>query len=202
MSPRFDSQGLVPVVIQHAISGEVLTLAWANADALERTRTSGETWLWSRSRQELWNKGATSGNRQQVLRVTLDCDGDAIVYQVIPAGPACHTGERSCFDSPPTLRALQDRLAHRRAQPRPGSWTNRLLDDENLRLKKLGEEAIELAMACMRGSDEEVASEAADLIYHAAVAMLARGLQLDDAIAVLQQRLEGPLDAQVTDRHT
>ncbi len=187
---QFDEKGLVPVILQHADSGEILTLAWGNAESLTRTAASGETWLYSRSRSELWHKGATSGHTQTVLTMATDCDRDAVVYSVRPAGPACHTGARSCFEGiAPTLRALSDRLEARAATSPEGSYTSRLLSSQNLRLKKLGEEATELALACAIGDDEEVAGESADLLYHMMVALLARGLSLDEVARVLRQRM-------------
>jgi imidazoleglycerol phosphate synthase cyclase subunit/phosphoribosyl-ATP pyrophosphohydrolase len=183
--PRFDAQGLLPAVIVDADSGEVLTLAYMNAESWARTRRSGETWLWSRSRGELWHKGATSGHTQQVVSLALDCDADAVVVRVRPNGPACHEGWRSCFAPPPSpsraggaLVALDDVLASRAATRPAGSYTTTLLSDENKREKKLGEELVELLRALHKGSDDEVVDEAADLLFHVAVALRARGLSL------------------------
>lgn len=186
---RYDAKGLVPVVIQDADSGEVLTLAWMNAESLALTVQTGETWLWSRSRAELWHKGATSGNTQQVVALGLDCDGDALVARVRPRGPACHEGTRSCFAGvAPPLRALEDRLAQRAAERPAGSYAVRLLDDPNLRFKKLGEEAVEVVLAATGGSDADLAGEAADLVFHLIVVLRARGLGWDDVVRVLAAR--------------
>lgn len=185
------SDGLVPVIAQHARTGEVLMLAWANRDALERTLTEGRMWYWSRSRHELWRKGDTSGNVQHLVSLHLDCDGDALVARVDPSGPSCHTGDWSCFAAPPTLAALQQIVDARRADAPAGSYTRRLLDDRNLRLKKLGEEAIELALACRDAEPHAVAEEAADLLYHVVVACTASGAALDDVLRVLANRRAG-----------
>lgn len=186
---QFDERGLVPVILQHAETGEVLTLAYMNAESLARTCSTGETWLWSRSRQELWHKGATSGNTQEVVSLHPDCDRDALVVRVRPRGPACHLGSRSCFPgAAPTLLALDDTLRQRDAERPAGSWTTRLLEDENLRLKKIGEEATEVVLALATRDDEGVADEAADLVYHLLVALRGRGLGVGDVLAVLQAR--------------
>jgi phosphoribosyl-AMP cyclohydrolase / phosphoribosyl-ATP pyrophosphohydrolase len=179
--------GLLPVVAQHAHTGEVLMLAWANRDALVRTLRDGTMWYWSRSRQELWLKGATSGNTQRLVALHTDCDRDAIVARVLPAGPSCHTGDWSCFTAPPTLAAL-DAVIGERAASSGASYTQRLLGDANLRLKKLGEEAVELALACERGAGERVAEEAADLVYHVLVACRAAGVPAGAVLAALETR--------------
>ena len=178
--------GLVPIVTQHALTGEVLMLAYANRDALQRTLDDRVMWYWSRSRSELWKKGAPSGNIQHLVSLHRDCDSDAVLARVIPSGPTCHTGEWSCFGAPPTLAAL-DATISERAQSRAG-YTGRLLGDANLRLKKLGEEAIELALACERGDAARAAEEAADLMYHALVACAAAGATLSDVLEVLEER--------------
>jgi phosphoribosyl-AMP cyclohydrolase / phosphoribosyl-ATP pyrophosphohydrolase len=180
--------GLVPVVAQHAYTGEVLMLAWGSRESCERTLASGEMWYWSRSRAELWHKGATSGNTQKLVSLHRDCDSDALLARVVPAGPACHTGEWSCFDAAPTLPGLDAVLADRAASPDTGSYTRRLLDDANLRLKKLGEEAVELALACERREAERAAEEAADLLYHALVACRAIDVSATDVLAALERR--------------
>ncbi|HSJ10149.1 MAG TPA: bifunctional phosphoribosyl-AMP cyclohydrolase/phosphoribosyl-ATP diphosphatase HisIE [Longimicrobiales bacterium] len=180
--------GLVPVVVQHAHTGEVLMLAFANRDALERTLATGEMWYWSRSRGELWHKGATSGNTQRLVALHADCDGDSVIARVLPTGPSCHTGDWSCFGAPPTLADLDAAIVARAAAPDTGSYTRRLLGDANLRLKKLGEEAVELALACERGDAERVAEEAADLLYHALVACRAAGVSAADVLATLAAR--------------
>jgi len=196
MDIRFDPQGLVPVVVQDWASGEVLTLAYANAEAIQRTRASGELHLWSRSRQEPWHKGATSGNTQAVRALRLDCDGDALLALVEPAGPACHTGARTCFHNgelePPApheaLPALERTLRARQAQRPAGSYTVDLLDDPSLSGAKVREEAEEVARAAREESDERVDEEAADLLYHLAVLLRGRDRALGDAGAVLAAR--------------
>jgi len=196
MDIRFDPQGLVPVVVQDWASGEVLTLAYANAEAIQRTRASGELHLWSRSRQEPWHKGATSGNTQAVRALRLDCDGDALLALVEPAGPACHTGARTCFHNgelePPApheaLPALERTLRARQAQRPAGSYTVDLLDDPSLSGAKVREEAEEVARAAREESDERVDEEAADLLYHLAVLLRGRDRALGNAGAVLAAR--------------
>ncbi len=196
MDIRFDSQGLVPVIVQDWASGEVLTLAYASAEAIERTRATGELYLYSRSRQELWHKGATSGHTQAVRALRLDCDRDALLALVEPAGPACHTGERTCFhhgDLEPTapheaLPALERTLRARQAQRPQGSYTVELLDDPGLTGAKVREEAEEVARAAREESDERVDEEAADLLYHLLVLLRARDRALGDAGAVLAAR--------------
>ena len=196
MDIRFDSQGLVAVIVQDWASGEVLTLAYANAEAIERTRATGELHLYSRSRQELWHKGATSGNTQAVRALRLDCDGDALLALVEPAGPACHTGERTCFhhgDLEPAapheaLPALERTLRARQALRPPGSYTVELLDDPELTRAKVREEAEEVARAAREESDERLDEEAADLLYHLLVLLRARDRALGDAGAVLAAR--------------
>src|SRR5688572_18965247 len=185
---RFDQHGLLPVIAQHANTGEVLMLAYANREAIERTLRSSVLWLYSRSRQALWQKGETSGNLQQVVELRLDCDADALLARVLPDGPACHTGERNCFGTAPTLQLLADIIAQRARQSGSQSYTARLLSDSNLRLKKLGEEATELALACQSGSAERITEEAADLLYHVLVATAAEHVSLADILAELQGR--------------
>jgi phosphoribosyl-ATP pyrophosphohydrolase/phosphoribosyl-AMP cyclohydrolase len=180
--------GLVPVVAQDAVTGEVLMLAFADREALDRTLRDGELWLWSRSRQRLWRKGETSGNVLRVVSLHADCDADAVLALVTPAGPACHTGARSCFDAAPTLVTLADVIARRAAGGDETSYTRRLLADPNLRLKKLGEEAVELALACDRGGSERVAAEAADLLYHLLVAAAGAGVSLGTVLAEIGRR--------------
>jgi phosphoribosyl-AMP cyclohydrolase / phosphoribosyl-ATP pyrophosphohydrolase len=191
----FDSRGLVPCVVQDAATGEVLTLAYMNAQALERTRETGEMHFWSRSRDELWRKGQTSGNVQRLLALRVDCDGDALLALVEPAGPACHTGERSCFhngDQAPVaheaLPALERVVAARRAGVPEGSYTAELLADPPRIGAKLREEADEAARAAGGESDERLAEEAADLLYHLDVLLASRGLSVADALEVLNGR--------------
>lgn len=190
---QFDSaSGLVPVIAQHARTGEVLMLAWANREALERTLEQRCMWYWSRSRAALWRKGDTSGNAQRVLALFHDCDADAVLAHVEPTGPSCHTGEWSCFAAPPTLAALQSVIAERAASGAASSYTVCLLKDENLRLKKLGEEAVELALACKAGDVERTGDEAADLLYHLLVACNGAGVSLDEVLAKLDRRRSAP----------
>ncbi len=196
----FDERGLAPCVIQDASTGEVLTLAYVNAEALERTLETGELHLWSRSRDELWHKGATSGNVQRVRELRYDCDADAVLALVDPAGPACHTGERSCFfralpgaAAPAAvgheaLPALERTLAARAAERPAGSYTVELLDDPGLIGAKVREEADEVARAVAGESDERVAEEAADVLYHLAVALRSRGLTFAGPFDVLLAR--------------
>ena len=196
MEIRYDEQGLVPVVIQDWATGEVLTLAYANAEALARIRATGELHLWSRSRGELWHKGATSGNVQRVRALRLDCDGDAVLALVEPAGPACHTGERTCFHhgdlEPPApheaLPGLERTLAERARTRPPGSYTVALLDDPARTGEKVQEEAEEVTRAAREESDERVDEEAADLLYHLTVLLRGRGRRLADAEEVLLDR--------------
>jgi phosphoribosyl-ATP pyrophosphohydrolase/phosphoribosyl-AMP cyclohydrolase len=180
--------GLVPVVAQHACTGELLMLGFADRQALERTLADGVMWYFSRSRRTLWKKGETSGYVQRVLSLHADCDADTVLARVLPAGPTCHTGAWSCFAAPPTLAALDEVIAARAADPGARGYTRRLLDDANLRLKKLGEEAVELALACERGERERVADEAADLLYHVLVACRAAGVTAADVLGRLEER--------------
>ncbi|HEV8152302.1 MAG TPA: bifunctional phosphoribosyl-AMP cyclohydrolase/phosphoribosyl-ATP diphosphatase HisIE [Solirubrobacteraceae bacterium] len=196
MDIAYDERGLVPVVVQDWHTGEVLTLAYANAEAVAATRRTGELHLWSRSRGELWHKGATSGNVQRVRALRLDCDGDALLALVEPAGPACHTGERTCFHSgdlePPApheaLPALERTLADRAAQRPAGSYTAELLADPPRIGAKVREEAEEVARAAREEADERVDEEAADVLYHLAVLLRSRGRALADAEEVLNGR--------------
>jgi phosphoribosyl-ATP pyrophosphohydrolase/phosphoribosyl-AMP cyclohydrolase len=192
----YDERGLVPCVVQDWATGEVLTLAYMNAVALERTRATGELHLWSRSRGELWHKGATSGNTQALRALRLDCDGDAVLALVEPAGPACHTGERSCFHrgelEPPApheaLPALE-RTLDARARERPaGSYTVELLEDPPRIGEKVMEEAEEVARAAREESDERVDEEAADVLYHLLVLLHSRGRRLADVERALDAR--------------
>jgi phosphoribosyl-ATP pyrophosphohydrolase/phosphoribosyl-AMP cyclohydrolase len=192
----FDDRGLIACVVQDWRSGEVLTLAYMNAEALERTRSTGELHLWSRSRQELWHKGATSGNTQAVRGLRVDCDGDAVLALVEPAGPACHTGERSCFHRGDmalapheALPALERTIAERAAADDPGgSYTARLLRGEVDAGEKVQEEAEEVARAAREETDDRVANEAADVLYHLAVLLKGRDLGFTDAAEVLNGR--------------
>lgn len=192
----FDERGLVPCIVQDWRSGEVLTLAYMNAEALERTRQTGEIYFYSRSRDKLWHKGESSGNTQTVKAIRYDCDADALLALVEPAGPACHTGERSCFhrgELTPgapheTLPTLERTIAERAATRPANSYTTKLLDDPTLAGAKVQEEAEEVVRAAREESDERVAEEAADVIYHLAVLLRGRGLSLADAEQVLDGR--------------
>jgi phosphoribosyl-AMP cyclohydrolase / phosphoribosyl-ATP pyrophosphohydrolase len=183
------SDALVTVVAQDAITGRVLMVAGADREAIEQTRATGEMHYHSRTRG-LWHKGATSGNRQRVVSLTPDCDGDAILARVEPLGPACHTGAISCFAGATgdALSVLDATIAERAVQGPETSYTRRLLADRNLRLKKLGEEAAELVVACADDDRARAVEEAADLVYHALVALRALGVGLDDVRRVLNTR--------------
>src|SRR6478752_4923044 len=195
MEIAYDESGLLPVVVQDWSTGEVLTLAYANAEAVARTRQTGELHLWSRSRDELWHKGATSGNTQAVKALRVDCDNDAVLALVEPAGPACHTGEGTCFfsgdlETAPheALPGLERTLTDRKANPREGSYTNQLLADPPFIGEKVEEEAEEVARAAREETDDRVANEAADVLYHLTVLLHSRGLTLKDAEEVLNDR--------------
>jgi len=198
---RYDDRGLVPVVIQDWRTGEVLTLAYANEQAMERTRSTGELHLWSRSRDELWHKGATSGNTQSVRAIRYDCDADAVLALVEPNGPACHTGARTCFHDgelqPPApheaLPALERTIAERARAADPGtSYTARLLAGEPDPVAKLVEEAAEVAQAVRGEGDDRVADEAADLLFHLAVLLRTRDMDVVAALEVLNDRRGRP----------
>jgi phosphoribosyl-ATP pyrophosphohydrolase/phosphoribosyl-AMP cyclohydrolase len=192
----FDERGLVPCVMQDWRTGEVLTLAYMNAEALSRTRETGEMHFYSRSRRELWHKGATSGNTMAVKAIRYDCDGDALLALVEPAGPACHTGERSCFHrgelEPPAvfevLPELERTIAARASERPDGSYTAALLAEPARIGDKVQEEAEEVARAAREESDERVAEEAADVLYHLAVLLRSRSLTLAEAEHVLDGR--------------
>jgi phosphoribosyl-ATP pyrophosphohydrolase/phosphoribosyl-AMP cyclohydrolase len=201
---RFDGSGLVPVIAQDAAKGDVLTLAYANREAVEKTLASGEAHYYSRSRSELWRKGATSGNTQKVVEVRLDCDGDALLYMVEPRGPACHTGEETCFftslagegvgvtlDDEVSLGTMVERLAGtiaRRHEEMPeGSYTVSLIEGGPERLaQKVGEEAVEVVIAALSG--ERLPEEAADLVYHLLVLLEERGIGTEQVAKVLHDR--------------
>ena len=192
----WDERGLAPCVVQDWRTGEVLTLAYMNADALRLTGERGETHFWSRSRGELWHKGATSGHTQSVRALRYDCDADAILALVEPAGPACHTGERTCFHQgglePPApheaLPGLERTVAARAVERPEGSYTASLLADPGLIGAKVEEEAEEVARAARDEDDGRVAEEAADVLYHLTVLLHSRGLSLADAEQVLVGR--------------
>jgi phosphoribosyl-AMP cyclohydrolase / phosphoribosyl-ATP pyrophosphohydrolase len=191
---RFDERGLVPVVAQEVSTGDVLMVAWASREALERSLSTGDMHYWSRSRGELWRKGSSSGNVQTLVSLHADCDGDTLLARVRSAGPACHTGEATCFgvsegDAPESrvLDELWEILGARDRERPEGSWTTRLLDDENLRLKKLGEETVELVTALVRG-EPRATEEAADLVYHLMVALKGAGRDWNEVLEELAGR--------------
>lgn len=184
--------GLVPLVAQDVDTGDVRMLGYADRTALEASLASGWLHFWSRRRAALWKKGETSGNTLRLLSLHVDCDGDAALALVRPSGPTCHTGAESCFDAAPFLQKLA-RVIEERARDAEGaessdSYTVRLLRDRNLRLKKLTEEAGELAIACADNDPQAVAAEAADLLYHALVACRAADVRLEDVLETLRKR--------------
>jgi phosphoribosyl-ATP pyrophosphohydrolase/phosphoribosyl-AMP cyclohydrolase len=202
---QFDERGLIPAIVQDARTGVVLTLAYMNAESLEKTLATRETWFWSRSRSELWHKGATSGNIQRVVEVRQDCDGDALAVLVEPAGPACHTGKRSCFHRDlegevvddggleQSLGAVLDelyRLIESRQRERPeGSYTTYLFEKGlDKILKKIGEEASETIIAAKNDDPGQMVSESADLLYHLIVLLVDRGVKLESIRDELVQR--------------
>ncbi len=195
----YNEQGLVPAIVQDYLDGTVLMLAWMNQESLQKTLDTGETWFWSRSRQEFWHKGATSGHLQQVRSLRYDCDSDAILITVEQVGDvACHTGERSCFhqvdssiQAPPadTLSQVFEVIRERRDNPNPDSYTCKLLaGGDNKILKKIGEESAEVVMACKDDRPDEIAGEVADLLYHTLVALAYHKAELRDVYRKLQDR--------------
>ncbi len=201
---RFGADGLVPVIAQDRRSGDVLMLAWATREALARTRASGLAHYWSRSRQALWRKGETSGHEQRVAEIRLDCDADAVLYRVDQQGPACHTGTPTCFATRVTaeggtapepdpgghlLTRLASTIARRAEERTPGSYTVTLLDHGLAKVsQKVGEEAVETVVAAHAESDERLANEAADLLFHLLVLLRARGVSLDTVLRTLEAR--------------
>ncbi len=194
----FDAQGLVPAIVQDEQTGNVLMLAYMNKEALEKTMETKETWFFSRSRQALWNKGATSGNRQAVKRLSIDCDADAILVQVEPMGPACHTGEVSCFsqtvfeEETSNRQVVHDVVAeiqHRRNNPVEGSYTSYLFREGiDKVLKKVGEESSEVIIGAKNEDKQELTSELADLTYHTLVLMELAGVRVKDVKKELLKR--------------
>lgn len=202
---QFDAAGLIPVVVQHARSGEVLMLGYMNEEALQQTLVSGMVTFWSRSRQTLWRKGETSGNVLRLIDIRQDCDGDALLVLAEPAGPTCHTGRVSCFHrtlegdlteqrvpSSNILTDLADVIAQRASMPREGSYTAKLLTGGVDRIgKKIGEEAAEVIIAAKNGAPAEIAWEVADLLYHLLVLLQNQGMALEDVWAELRRRYGG-----------
>ncbi len=193
---KFGPDGLIPAIVQHARSREVLTVAYMNKEALQLTIERGETYFWSRSRSQLWHKGETSGHFQRVVSLKLDCDEDAVLVEVDPTGPACHTGSYSCFGVEPriegVLRELYAVIAQRKEQRPEGSYTTYLFNSGlDKILKKVGEEATETIVAAKNAGDERLVSETGDLIYHLLVLLVERGISLDDIAEELQKRKQG-----------
>jgi phosphoribosyl-AMP cyclohydrolase / phosphoribosyl-ATP pyrophosphohydrolase len=197
---KWDTDGLVPVIIQHAESKQVLTLAYMNKEAYQKTLELRETWLYSRSRQELWHKGATSGYTQKVVDISYDCDQDAILLSVIPNGPACHTGSTSCFEgaeevktSPNQVLAdLEALIADRYEKLPEGSYTTYLFTKGVDKIgKKIGEESAEVIIAAKNDSKEELRYEAADLIYHLMVLLQNQGVPMNEIYEELASRYIG-----------
>jgi phosphoribosyl-ATP pyrophosphohydrolase/phosphoribosyl-AMP cyclohydrolase len=196
---RYNDQGLVPAIAQDYLDGTVLMMAWMSRESLEKTLKTGETWYWSRSRQELWHKGATSGHIQRVKSIRYDCDSDALLVTVEQLGDiACHTGERSCFHqvdqqkiAPPAdmLSEVFSVIRDRRDHPSESSYTSKLLaGGDNKILKKIGEEAAEVVMACKDDDGDAIAGEVADLFYHSLVALAYHGVELRDVYRKLAER--------------
>lgn len=203
---KFDENGLIPAIVQDAVSKEVLTLAYMNKESLQKSLETNETWFWSRSRAELWHKGATSGHTQRIRSIRYDCDGDALVVQVVPNGPACHTGAYSCFsgelagageqeasaastDRFAILGELEQLIAEREAERPEGSYTTYLFEKGvDKILKKVGEEAAEVIIAAKNRSHEELRYEASDLIFHLLVLLREQKLPLDHVLNELQRR--------------
>jgi phosphoribosyl-ATP pyrophosphohydrolase/phosphoribosyl-AMP cyclohydrolase len=199
---RFNDQGLIPAIAQDYLDGTVLMLAWMNQEALTKTIATGEVHYWSRSRQELWHKGATSGHFQKVKALRYDCDSDAILVTIEQVGNiACHTGERSCFHqvenhtqapTADTLTELYKVICDRRDRPNPDSYTCKLLaGGDNKILKKIGEESAEVVMACKDDNPQDIAGEVADLFYHTLVALSHHEVDLRSVYEILDQRRKG-----------
>lgn len=196
---RYNEQGLVPAIVQDHLDGTVLMMAWMNQESLQKTLETGETWFWSRSRSEFWHKGATSGHLQIVKSIRYDCDSDALLVTVEQMGDiACHTGERSCFhqidgtvQAPPAdmLSQVFQVICDRRDHPNPDSYTCKLLaGGDNKILKKIGEEAAEVVMACKDDDQDSIAGEVADLFYHTLVALAHHQVDIRDVYRKLQER--------------
>ncbi len=196
---RYNEKGLVPAIAQDYLDGTVLMMAWMNRESLQKTLETAEAWYWSRSRQELWHKGATSGHIQKVQSIRYDCDSDALLLTIQQVGDiACHTGERSCFhqvenkkDTPPAdmLSEVFKVICDRKQNPIEGSYTGKLFEQgDNKILKKIGEESAEVVMACKDDEPDEIASEVADLFYHTLVALAHHNVDLRDVYRKLAQR--------------
>jgi len=193
---KFDENGLIPAVVQDYATGEVLTLAYMNEESLKLSMAEGRTCFWSRSRKELWRKGETSGNVQHIVRILLDCDGDALVVQVLKDGPACHTGEETCFfnllfgdKARFTIDALDSLVRGRKTAPKEGSYTTYLFEKGKEKiLKKVGEECTEVVIAAMKDAREETIYEISDLAYHVLVLMAETGISLSEIRAELAGR--------------
>jgi phosphoribosyl-ATP pyrophosphohydrolase/phosphoribosyl-AMP cyclohydrolase len=196
---RYNEQGLVPAIVQDDLDGTVLMMAWMNRESLQKTLETGQVWFWSRSRSELWHKGATSGHFQNVRSLRYDCDSDALLIGVEQLGDiACHTGERSCFHQvdgqvlpPPAdmLSQVFEVVCDRRHHPNPDSYTCKLFaGGDNKILKKIGEEAVEVVMACKEDNPEAIANEVADLFYHTLVALAHHHVDLRSVYRKLQER--------------
>ena len=198
MELKFDEKGLIPAIVQDYYTKQVLTVAYMNKESLDITMQEGYTCFWSRSRQELWRKGETSGNRQKVVSITADCDQDALVVEVIKDGPACHTGAESCFfndiymaedETPFSYEGLYDMIEGRKSQPKEGSYTTYLFDKGMDKiLKKIGEECTEVIIAGAKNDKEETVYEIADLAYHVMVMMVEQGIGMKDVTAELAKR--------------
>lgn len=195
---KFDKDGLIPAIVQDHYTKEVLTLAYMNAETLALTITEGRTVFWSRSRQQIWRKGETSGNVQRVVSITADCDNDALVVEVVKNGPACHTGAQSCFFNPVYLsdelkqfswQALYELIEGRKTNPQQGSYTTYLFDKglEKI-MKKVGEESTEVIIAAAKNDREETIYEIGDLAYHVMVLMIAMGISVEDITKELEKR--------------
>ncbi|MFS0574736.1 bifunctional phosphoribosyl-AMP cyclohydrolase/phosphoribosyl-ATP diphosphatase HisIE [Sporosarcina sp. 179-K 3D1 HS] len=197
-SLKFDENGLIPAIVQDDQTGNVLMLAYMNQEALQKTLETKETWFYSRSRQELWNKGATSGNKQTVKRISIDCDQDTILLQVNPQGPACHTGETTCFytkifEEEASIREVVQEVAEeirvRKDNPVEGSYTTYLFREGlDKVLKKVGEESTEVVIGAKNHDKEEVTNELADLVYHSLVMMEILDVTIEDVKTVLRKR--------------
>ena len=195
MELKFDEKGLIPAIVQDFYTKQVLTLAYMNRESLEITMKEGRTCFWSRSRQKLWRKGESSGNYQKVVSMTADCDGDALVIEVIKEGPACHTGRESCFfnevyQSPEqngfSYEELMNQIRGRKENPKEGSYTTYLFEEGTEKiLKKIGEESSEVIIAAAKGDREETIYEVSDLLYHLFVMMIDAGIDLKDITAEL-----------------